>query len=83
VALTPPATMTTPFDNKDAVWKECAVMRLPVADHVAATGSYNWAVEPAIFPWLAMTGSLVVYGAVAMAIGAVLFALSFALRSPD
>ena len=36
-----------------------------------------------VFPWLAMTGSLVKYGAVAMVAGAVLFALSFALRSPN
>ena len=36
-----------------------------------------------VFPWLAMTGSLVKYGAAAMATGAVFFALSFALRSQD
>ena len=36
-----------------------------------------------VFPWLATTGALVKYGAVAMAVGAVFFALSFALRSRD
>jgi hypothetical protein len=35
------------------------------------------------FPWLAMSGALVKYGAAAMVIGVALFALSFALRSPD
>ncbi|MGB6450229.1 MAG: hypothetical protein WBE92_05710 [Steroidobacteraceae bacterium] len=36
-----------------------------------------------LFPWLATSGLLVRIGAWATAIGAVLFALSFALRSPD
>ncbi len=36
-----------------------------------------------IFPTLAMSGLLVKYGACAMAIGAVLFALSFVFRSSD
>lgn len=36
-----------------------------------------------IFPWFAMTGLVVRVGAWTMAAGAVLFALSFALRSPD
>jgi hypothetical protein len=36
-----------------------------------------------IVPWLAMTGSLMKFGAVVMFAGAVLFAMSFALRNPD
>lgn len=43
----------------------------------------NPKVVTSIFPSLAMSGVLVRYGAWAMAIGAVLFALSFALRSRD
>ena len=43
----------------------------------------NPAAITSVFPWLAMTGSLVTFGAVVMAAGAVFFALSFALRSPD
>jgi hypothetical protein len=35
------------------------------------------------FPYLAMSGLLVKYGAVAMAIGAVLSALSFAIENPE
>src|SRR3984885_11512387 len=35
-----------------------------------------------LFPWLAMSGLLVEYGAWTMAIGAALFAVSFALREP-
>lgn len=35
-----------------------------------------------IFPWLAMSGLLVGPGLWAMAVGAVLLALSFAIRSP-
>jgi hypothetical protein len=49
-------------------------MPFPVANPEAITS---------VFPWLAMTGSLVKFGVAAMAAGAVLFALSFALRSPD
>jgi len=33
-----------------------------------------------LFPWLAMSGALVRYGAWSMAAGALLFALSFAFR---
>jgi hypothetical protein len=36
-----------------------------------------------VFPWVAMTGSLVRYGAAAMGVGAVFFALSFAFRTRD
>lgn len=36
-----------------------------------------------IFPWLAASGLLVRIGAWTMAIGAIVFALSFTLRSPD
>jgi hypothetical protein len=36
-----------------------------------------------IFPWLAMSGLLVRFGAWAVAIGALILALSFAVRSPD
>jgi hypothetical protein len=36
-----------------------------------------------IFPWLAASGLLVRTGAWAMAIGAIVFAASFAFRSPD
>jgi len=36
-----------------------------------------------IFPWLATSGLLVRTGAWTMAIGAIVFALSFTLRSPD
>jgi hypothetical protein len=36
-----------------------------------------------IFPWLAASGLLVRTGAWTMAIGAIVFALSFTLRSPD
>ena len=36
-----------------------------------------------IFPTLAMSGLILKYGACAMAIGAVFFALSFAFRSSD
>jgi hypothetical protein len=50
-------------------------MPFPVTNPKAAATS--------IFPWLAMSGALVRYGALAMGFGALLFALSFALRSSD
>lgn len=49
-------------------------MPLPITNPKAVTS---------IFPWLATSGLLVRIGAWTMAAGAVLFALSFALRSPD
>jgi uncharacterized protein YjeT (DUF2065 family) len=36
-----------------------------------------------IFPWFAMSGELVRYGGGAMAVGIVLFVVSFAFRSPE
>lgn len=36
-----------------------------------------------IFPWLAMSGALVKFGACTIAIGVLLFALSYARRTPD
>lgn len=36
-----------------------------------------------IFPWFAMSGELVRYGGGAMAVGGVLFAVSFAFRSQE
>ena len=49
-------------------------MPIPVTSPKAVTS---------IFPWLAMNGLLVRYGLWAMAVGAVLFALSFGLRGRD
>jgi len=36
-----------------------------------------------VFPWLAVSGLLIRIGAWTIAIGVIVFALSFALRSPD
>jgi len=49
-------------------------MPIPVTDPKAVTS---------VFPWIAWSGVLVRYGAWLMAVGAALFALSFAVRSRD
>jgi len=49
-------------------------MPLPLANPEAVTS---------IFPWLATSGALVRFGALTMAIGALLFGLSFAFRTPE
>jgi hypothetical protein len=49
-------------------------MPLPVTNPEAVTS---------VFPWLATSGLLIKIGAWTMAAGAVLFALSFALRNPN
>jgi hypothetical protein len=49
-------------------------MPFPVTNPEASTS---------IFPWLAMTGGLVKFGAWAIAIGALILALSFAVRDAD
>jgi hypothetical protein len=49
-------------------------MPFPVSNPEATTS---------IFPWLAMSGGLMKFGAWAMAIGVLILALSFAVRGTD
>ena len=51
-----------------------ACMPFPVTNPEAITS---------IFPWLATTGALVKFAAIAMAAGAMFFGLSFALRTQE